>query len=65
MFTPSIDALYFKEEPEEVPEEEPVEVPPVKPIEEPPAKLTGLWVLIIILIIGLIAYLIYKKKKEY
>ena len=55
-----------EEEPEETPVEEPEEeVPPVKPIEKPPAKLTGLWVLIVIIAIGLIAYLIYKKKKEY
>ena len=54
-----------EEVPEEEPEEEPEEVPPVEPIEEPPAKLTWLWILIILLIIGLIAYLIYKKKKEY
>lgn len=55
-----------EEEPEETPEEEPEEeVPPVKPIEEPPVNLTGIWILIVIIAIGLIAYLIYKKKKEY
>ena len=54
-----------EEEPEETPEEPEEEVPPVKPIEQPPAKLTGLWVLIVIIAIGLIAYLIYKKKKKY
>jgi len=51
-----------EEEPEETPEE-PEEVPPVKPIEEPPVNLTGIWILIVIIAIGLIAYLIYKKKK--
>ena len=53
------------EEPEEVPEEPEEEVPPEEPIEEPPVNLTGLWVLIVIIAIGLIAYLIYKKKKRY
>ena len=50
---------------EEPIEKPPAEVPQQRPIEEPPANLAGLWVLISVIAIGLIAYLIYKKKKGY
>jgi hypothetical protein len=50
---------------EEPIEKPPAEVPQQRPIEEPPANLTGLWILIAVVAIGLIAYFIYKKKKEY
>ena len=50
------------EEPEETPEETPEEEVP--PEEEPTAKLTWLWILVVLIIIGLAAYFfVYKKKK--
>jgi len=53
------------EEPEEITGEEPEEPEDVTPPEEePPAKLTWLWILVMLIILGLAAYFfVYKKKK--